>query len=795
MGTTDTRYDVSFGDVRDAQIVIGDHTTVVTPDGVKVVRIAGDGRPKLRPAPPRALPARVRPLTGRDGELELARSAAPGWPLQIFGLEGNGKTSVLKHAALAAAGSGPVVYLVARRRSVDDVQAVLFRSFWEAEEGFVPAPDEMPAYLADREATLVVDDLALDRDDLEVLLDTAPRCSFVLAGPTRTLWGRGAARELSGLGAGDSIALLERELGRPLAGAERAAAAALAAACGGRPQSLIELAATALARHASLERLVTGPQPGAAELLSVPQQRVLGALEAAAGAALGVPQVSAFSGVGDAAPVLDELERSGWVKSQSPRYRLARPIPEGIEGLPSAALARQLAGWARSAATSPAAVAAESEAIEALLERSIGEGRHDVVVDLVRATESKLATSGLLGCWERVLTAGLSAARAGGAPWAASEAFMLHQLGSRAIGARGHGAAEFLAAALEIRESLGDARGAELTQRNIALMPGGGRGGGHGQTWTWRGASLLGGLGLVGVVAAAGALLSSGEPERSGTAEGLPARTRLPAPGGLPVPTLPPGGRPAVAVVMPAEGGRYRQGDPLRAVYTCRAARGARLVGCDAVLSGIGPVASGSLLASAKGAYKLVVTARDDGGSVAREVVRYTVVGGRRRLGPLVTIAVPSSGLTYRRNDMATADFTCAPRPGADVVLCDGTERPGEPIDVTYGSHEFTVRALSSDGGETSVTVSYFGGEQPRQGPTGATGPRAPAPAPPRRCVPDGGSGPTGATGPSGPRAPGRKRRRRCRHKPPAGSSTSDGGAPSLQNALTMPARRGTVKR
>ncbi len=120
MAQAQARYDVSFSDVRNAQIVIGDHTNVVTPEGVKVVRIVGDARPRLREAPSGARPAIRRPLIGRRGELELARRARPGWPLQLLGPEGSGKTTLVKHAG-AEAPPERVVYNVARRRSLDDL--------------------------------------------------------------------------------------------------------------------------------------------------------------------------------------------------------------------------------------------------------------------------------------------------------------------------------------------------------------------------------------------------------------------------------------------------------------------------------------------------------------------------------------------------------------------------------------------------------------------------------------------------------------------------------------------------
>lgn len=59
----------------------------------------------------------------------------------------------------------------------------------------------------------MLDDVELERDDLERLMNTAPGCIFVLASPERRLWGEGRAVALGGLPQNDARALVERELG------------------------------------------------------------------------------------------------------------------------------------------------------------------------------------------------------------------------------------------------------------------------------------------------------------------------------------------------------------------------------------------------------------------------------------------------------------------------------------------------------------------------------------------------------------------------------------------------------
>src|SRR3954447_9471486 len=123
MAQPGTTYDVAIGDVSQSQIVIGDHATVQTADGVKVVYLVGEGnRPKPRPRRPPAGQVPDAPaLLGREADVAAARRAAPGAPLQVAGPDGIGKTALLKHLAHALPpGHDGVVYLRARRRPLDD---------------------------------------------------------------------------------------------------------------------------------------------------------------------------------------------------------------------------------------------------------------------------------------------------------------------------------------------------------------------------------------------------------------------------------------------------------------------------------------------------------------------------------------------------------------------------------------------------------------------------------------------------------------------------------------------------
>ena len=467
-------------------MVIGDHNTIQTPQGtaVTVLQVGERPTPRLRPLPVRRLP-RAPELIGREDELDLIAASTAQAPVQLYGPDGSGKTSVLKLGATRAA--PPVegaVFEAARHRSLDEIQAGLYAAFWECDVPFVPAPSEFEGYLADREALLVLDDCGLDREDLAILLDHLPRCTLVLAATTRTLWSQGTALSLPGLDPGAAVALLERELGRTLDAAEREAAETFVARVGGNPQELVEAAALVEDEGSSLLELATDPDLLGRRFdparLTGSQRRVLGVLAALDRAALGTEHVAAVAGVGDADKELRDLERRGWVKSGSPRYRGIRSVPPDIGASReevARALLPHLTRWAERSA--PTAVAEEAEGIEGTLALGAEREHWTEVLALSLAAQRGLFVAAAWSSCRRVLEAGLRATDA--VADQSARAYLLHQLGSRSmcLGDRA-GAEAQLTEALDIRRRLGERQGAELTCHNLEQLRGGGGGGGHG---------------------------------------------------------------------------------------------------------------------------------------------------------------------------------------------------------------------------------------------------------------------------------------------------------------------------
>jgi hypothetical protein len=673
--------------------------------------------PRLRAMPLAYRPAASVEIVGREEDLRLAAAASPEAPLQLFAPDGTGKTCLLKAAARRDVPCPEgVAFQAARRRTLDEIQAKLYAAFWETDVPYLPTPAEVGGFLSDREALLVLDDCGLDRDDLDVLLESAPRCTVVIASEDRTLWSRGTARALAGLDPEAGLRLLERELGRPIGGEERPAAAALVERLDGHPQSLVEVAALITGGIASVGELAD--DPGAIErgrgpaALSGSQRRILEVLATLGDAPIGAERVAAVAGVPDAARELQELERRGWVKSASPRYRLLRPVSAGIaEPAPDELADRllaHLASW--SEAAPPPSVADEWEAIEAALELGADPRHVEAALRLSQAAERKLAVAGSWGSWRHVLSSGLEGARALGDR--AAEAHMLHQLGSRSLclGADQAALAE-LGEALGIREQLGDKEGAELTRHNLGQLGGGGAGNGGGGNgrgpWPRRIGITLAALGVVAAAVVAVALATGGgggggAKQAGSTGATTTGQATTPADGTTTPP--PPGADPLITIDEPTDRATLNPHEPVQASYACTAAKGASLQSCE------GTVDRGQTIDMSPGPHQFTVTATDSAGRDATKTINYTV-GEPQPTDtdpPSIDLVTPSDGASFVQGANVAASYSCADDDGSGVASCAGSVPNGAPIDTgSVGTKPFTVTARDNAGNENQQMVSY----------------------------------------------------------------------------------------
>lgn len=480
--------------------VAGDVTNsvIVTGDGVTVqLRVDGDdpllaaarapvSTPRARPV--HQAPAPVPAPLGRDGEARrLLAETGAGRSIEVRGEPDVGKTLLVLHALATAA--RPVlpdgeIYVSAAGKELRDVLQDVLDAMVDTRPPVVLAEQALRRAVGDLRALVVVDGHELDRERARQLRQALPRCCVVLVARGAVL-GEGTSVPVGGLAEAPALALLEEELGRPLGAAEREPARQLWAAVAGHPFRLRQAAAAVRDGRGDFGALAGGTGHGRSltELLLdalEPQERaVVEQLAAVQGRTLGLEHLTALLGRDGLAERVDRLCRARLIASGSPRYRTAGATlaVAATEGARTRA-ARQLAAWARTAP--PADVAAETPALDALLDAAVRDGRREEAIALARATAGAWAWSRRWGRWGTVLATVAGLAR--DTQDRSAEAWALHGLGTRAYGLGDATAgAELLTRALRLRETLGEHAAAAASRHNLEFIAGGPPGGHEGQ--------------------------------------------------------------------------------------------------------------------------------------------------------------------------------------------------------------------------------------------------------------------------------------------------------------------------
>ena len=451
---------------------------------------------KARSLPVFLLPRRTSGLLDRKVEVATTfLTLQSSSPVEFHGPAGIGKSKLLHHLAhhelTSAFPDGVVHFSEIHHKPVEDFLLDLFDAFYERESDYKPTPVQVRSALQTQRALVVLDDVELERHEVAALMDAAPSCTFLLASTECCLWGDGRAIVLQGLPPNDALALVERELGRPLSAEEQLTATTLCASLNGNPLHLLQLVALVREDGYALKDLATRLQVGSAEEVlkeqslqacSEQERRVLAVLAAPMGASLGGEHVDALTGIEDVAPVVDRLQQRGLVESHGPRYGLAGSLEGALREewdlTPwNEQALEHFAEWAEQRRQEPERVAEEADAILGVMEWAAQEERWEGVLRLGLAVEGALIQGGLWGSWATLGERGLQAARALGDK--AAEAWHLHQSGTRALCLEDTSTAHAdLTEAFHLRESLGDWEGAAVSQHNLEVAGFGGPDGG-----------------------------------------------------------------------------------------------------------------------------------------------------------------------------------------------------------------------------------------------------------------------------------------------------------------------------
>jgi hypothetical protein len=459
------------------------------PHGARLEAAVAEPAPHHRRPPLDLRPKDFPDLLGRDAEVRSVTAAflsdvgTSTEPVEIYGPAGAGKTALVRNVAHHPAGQFPdgVVYS-SSRQPAPDLLRFLFQTFYETPEPFMPSEAELRRHLHDVKALVQLDDVDLERDELEMVTNVVPSCLFLLSSERRVLFEEGPSVPVRGLPEAAALQLLERRLGRALAPEEATSARELVGELARMPLLVVQAASRMVDDGLTVEQVAAevrarapAETPALKLSLSEPELRAMAVL-AAARAPVGVELVVEATGLADAQAVLEGLKDRGLVQSHSPRYSLVPDLhPVLIAEVEAAwqdSALDAITSWAEDRSSSdPYLVLEEAEALMGFLRWAEERSRWPSVIRLGKALERPLALAARWWRWREVLASMLRAARAEVDP--AQEAWALHQLGTRSVGLAQitEGRADLLEA-LRIRETTGDQAGAAATRHNLGFAGG-----------------------------------------------------------------------------------------------------------------------------------------------------------------------------------------------------------------------------------------------------------------------------------------------------------------------------------
>ena len=450
-----------------------------------VIEETSTGRSHIHPRPRPILvsPGMARGLLDRHDELTEALSAVDvGLSIGVSGCPGVGKTAFLRqlaHHSGAAAFVDGVVYLVARHHSSADLRQLIFEAFYESSGVFKPTETQIRRALQETQALILLDDVDLPQDELDQVLDIAPRSAFAIVTREPRQGSEVRAIVIRGLPAGDAALLLEREVGRTLNVSERSAAAALCASLEGEPLRIRQVAAIVRDQGVAIEELARDLAPAhllteVMASLDEKQRRVLLAMAALPSVPLPIQHVSGLAEVTDLEPLMAMLAHRGLVARSDSRYRLAHGVSdrlrqtEDLNPWVNRAIT-YFTAWAERYRRNQNTLLEESEALLRVQRHATEMRRWGEVLRLGQLLECALVVGARWGAWAIVLERCLAAAKAIGDR--SAEAWALHESGTRALCLGEPATARtLLTQALRLRETMDDNDATAASRRNLSFV-------------------------------------------------------------------------------------------------------------------------------------------------------------------------------------------------------------------------------------------------------------------------------------------------------------------------------------
>ena len=411
------------GDVVGSLIVTGDNNNVNlllgAREGALLEQLARRATPakKLRPAPVPSIPPAFADSLDREGEVRAVLDALRSrTPVNLCGPRGIGKTYTLLAAlnsddAVLAEGA---VYLYAPG-GLDDVLQLLFEAWYECEPPYKPSTPQLRRDLAEISGLVALDSVQLERDAAQQVLLAAARCRVVVSSRERVLMD-GTSIALQGLELDYAVRLLERELGRPIADAEREDANRICTALGGHALKIREAVASAREAGRSLSDLaaeLTAGDPEAAVSADKFRdagedgRRLLTALALFGDASVGKDHLRAIAGVDGFEETLMAALRRRDARAHSPRYNLGVTLAGATPAWDLAPAGQRALShftrWAEENRARPPVLMSEASALLALMRWAVATGRFREAIKLGREVDHAFALARQFGAWEQVL--------------------------------------------------------------------------------------------------------------------------------------------------------------------------------------------------------------------------------------------------------------------------------------------------------------------------------------------------------------------------------------------------------
>jgi hypothetical protein len=425
----------------------------------------------------------ARGLLDRRDELSVALAAVDvGLSIEVSGDPGVGKTAFLRqlaHHSGAAAFVDGVVYLAARHQSSADLRQRIFESFYETTDVCKPTEPQIRRALQATQALILLDDVDLAQDELDQVLDVAPRSAFAIVARERSHGSNGRAVVLRGLPPNEAVVLLEREVGRTLNVSERSAAATLCATFEGHPLRIRQVAAVIRDQGVAIEDLARdlAPEHLVAEVIASideKQRRILLAMAALPNVLLQLHHVSGLAEVTDIEPLMAMFAQRGLVVRSESRYRLAHGVcdrlrqSEDLNPWVNRAIT-YFTAWAERYRRSQDTLLEDGEALLRVQQYASEMRRWGEVLRLGQLLECALVVGARWGAWAITLEHCLAAAKAMGDR--SAEAWALHESGTRAVCLGEPSTARtLLTQALRLRETLDDNDATAASRRNLSFV-------------------------------------------------------------------------------------------------------------------------------------------------------------------------------------------------------------------------------------------------------------------------------------------------------------------------------------